>query len=832
MNLLLVNPPSPFLLDEKVFPPLGIMKVAADFDAPILDLAGEKDYLETLSVELDLAGGYTHVGVGATTPQLPFAVEIARRVREISPAKVILGGSHATVASGGPRPDKSLPELFDHVIADDGAPGLWKLAGGPVNGTVPKPNMDWGRDRIDILGYKYEIEGHPATSLISQFGCLAAGTKILLATGEEVPIEKISVGDEVQCLDESSGGIITGPVAQAWSREANDLWELKCDDGTTIKVTSEHPIWTQQGWREVASLLPGEEIGFLREMRDGHFQGLSDVPTLSQGPGGSGMPPVRQEIRVEPGVCAGEELLLLRVQGRVAENTGQSGLAAGGAGGCEEEVAGNDAGRAGKGFEHRGSEKGGEDPKSTPPHFGIKEGGQEPHEEAGGRRKSLPDNQGKMGAVFLGADEGDMEGRPNETGLGLRRDNAIAQQTRADVGGNISDGGAVVSVCGEQRFLDRSVSVRETPEPGFYKQEGKECNSAPRRVLAHAGTGGSANDRLSKKGLGGAHHLGQGTAHETTSGTPGQAGDILFRRIVSKRFIGRSRVYNLTVCPGHSYIANGIIVHNCPFACGFCSGRAIPFYRHVKYRTHADVISEIRMLHLVYGFTGFMFYDDEMNVNPKMIEFMGMLEALQNELGVEFRFRGFVKAGIFTQEHATAMYRAGFRWLLCGFEGADPKLLLNINKKATVDDNTEMVEFAKTAGMKVKALMSIGHPGESPASVRAVEDWLLAVEPEDFDCTVITPYPGAPYYDKAVKQGDVWRYEIYGDALYMDEIDYTVTSDFYKGMQGAYISHVYTDHLSKTEIVAARDSIESNVRGRLGIPYPGMNQFEHSMGQQ
>ncbi len=436
MKLLLVNPPSPFLLDEKVFPPLGIMKVAADMDAPLLDLAGQKNYLDVLSGTL---AGYTHVGVGATTPQLPFAAAIARRVREVSSAKIILGGSHATVASSGPRPDKSLPDLFDYVIADDGAPGLWGLLGGRINGNIPKHPDDWGRDRLDIESYRYEIEGHKATSLISQRGC--------------------------------------------------------------------------------------------------------------------------------------------------------------------------------------------------------------------------------------------------------------------------------------------------------------------------------------------------------------------------------------------------------PFACGFCCGRSIPFYRHVKYRQHEDVIEEIRGLYLLYGFTGFMFYDDEMNVNPKMIEFMGMLEDLQAELGVDFRFRGFVKAGIFTQAHATAMYRAGFRWLLCGFEGADPKLLLNINKKATVDDNTEMVEFAKRAGMKVKALMSIGHPGESSASVRAVEDWLLEVEPEDFDCTVITPYPGSPYYDQAQKQGDVWRYETNGDALYMDEIDYTVESDFYKGMQGAYVSHVYTDYLSRAEIVSARDGIESSVRGRLGIAYPTLNQFEHSMGQ-
>ena len=437
MRLLLVNPPSPFLLDERVFPPLGIMKVAADLDVPLLDLAGVRDHLDVLGAALD--GDYTHVGIGATTPQLPYAVEIARRVRQLTSAETILGGSHATVASGGPRPDTSLTRHFDHVIANDGAAGIRAMGGDAANGTAYPEGNEWGRDRLDIESYRYEIDGHRATSLISQFGC--------------------------------------------------------------------------------------------------------------------------------------------------------------------------------------------------------------------------------------------------------------------------------------------------------------------------------------------------------------------------------------------------------PFGCGFCCGRSIPFYRHVKYRQHSDVIDEIRHLYRRYGFTGFMFYDDEMNVNPKMIEFMGLLQDLQAELGVEFRFRGFVKAGIFTQAHATAMYGAGFRWLLCGFEGAEPRILKNINKKATVEDNSEMVEFARNAGMKIKALMSIGHPGESPASVRAVEKWLLDAAPDDFDCTVITPYPGSPYYDQARQVGRVWRYEVNGDALYMDEIDYTVESDFYKGMRGEYVSHVYTDALSRGEIVAARDEIERSVRSGLGIPYPTLNQFEHSMGQ-
>ena len=51
--------------------------------------------------------------------------------------------------------------------------------------------------------------------------------------------------------------------------------------------------------------------------------------------------------------------------------------------------------------------------------------------------------------------------------------------------------------------------------------------------------------------------------------------------------------------------------------------------------------------------------------------------------------------------------------ILIGFESGSPRILRNINKKATVDDNTRAVEAAHRAGLKVKALMSIGHPGES-----------------------------------------------------------------------------------------------------------------------
>jgi radical SAM superfamily enzyme YgiQ (UPF0313 family) len=267
----------------------------------------------------------------------------------------------------------------------------------------------------------------------------------------------------------------------------------------------------------------------------------------------------------------------------------------------------------------------------------------------------------------------------------------------------------------------------------------------------------------------------------------------------------------------------------CPFHCGFCGGRNSHAFRVIRKRSVESVIGEIRALYETYGFTGFMFYDDELNVNPGLMDLLSRLRGLQDALGVEMRFRGFVKAELFNEPMAHAMHAAGFRWILCGFEGAHPTILRNIRKRATVEDNTRVIEYADRAGLKVKALMSVGHPAESEMTVRAVERWLIANRPADFDCTVITPYPGTPYYDESVFDGAKWTYRIDGDALHSSDLDYAETANFYKGMPGQYQSYVWTDFLAAHELTRLRDDVEATVRTRLAIPGPRV-EHEHSMG--
>jgi anaerobic magnesium-protoporphyrin IX monomethyl ester cyclase len=203
---------------------------------------------------------------------------------------------------------------------------------------------------------------------------------------------------------------------------------------------------------------------------------------------------------------------------------------------------------------------------------------------------------------------------------------------------------------------------------------------------------------------------------------------------------------------------------------------------------------------------------------------------------VDWRLRGFVKAELFTEEQAEAMYGAGFRWLLCGFESAHPRILRNINKKATLEDNTRMLRTAHRYGLKVKALMSIGHPGESEETIEATKQWLLQEKPDDFDCTVITVYPGTPYHDDAVHlSGPVYKYEINGDVLYSENVNFNEGVAYYKGKAGDYHSYVWTDYLDRERLVELRDDLEAEVRSTLGIPYPqgaAALNYEHSVGMK
>jgi radical SAM superfamily enzyme YgiQ (UPF0313 family) len=99
----------------------------------------------------------------------------------------------------------------------------------------------------------------------------------------------------------------------------------------------------------------------------------------------------------------------------------------------------------------------------------------------------------------------------------------------------------------------------------------------------------------------------------------------------------------------------------CPFGCGFWGGRMSPFLRRIRIRTPESIVQEMVHHYQTYGVRGFMLYDDELNVNPNIVELMNLIADTQSRLGVDSRLRGFIKAELFIAQKAEAMYHIKFR---------------------------------------------------------------------------------------------------------------------------------------------------------------------------
>ena len=266
----------------------------------------------------------------------------------------------------------------------------------------------------------------------------------------------------------------------------------------------------------------------------------------------------------------------------------------------------------------------------------------------------------------------------------------------------------------------------------------------------------------------------------------------------------RSYHYNL----GHvrilgSNAVNIISQRGCPFACRFCAGRMDAFARAVRRPSVSKVLSEIEHLYATYGYTDFTFYDDELNADRNLGRLLAGLKDLQTRLGREFRFRCFVRADLVTREQMRELAVAGFRVIAIGAESGSPRILANMNKRVTKDQNTRVIAWAREAGIYTKAIISIGHPGESPETLAETERWLDEVRLEDVNFTIVSALPSSCYYDNAVFRSGVWVYTCpeSGDRLYDLGVDWSETVHFINAAPSAeYQPSVYTDYLSPGDL--------------------------------
>lgn len=166
MTICLVRCPSPFLIDERAFPPLGLMAVGAGLKRQGHSVVVFDGDLQDLPLD------YPYYGFGPTAPEYPSALDCAHQIKDSNPeAKIVLGGAHATL-----NYELCQGQGFDSMVVGDGEEAAEEAFFGDrrVVFAESKPLDEYpipDRSLVDIKAYRFKLYDRPATTIMGSRGC-------------------------------------------------------------------------------------------------------------------------------------------------------------------------------------------------------------------------------------------------------------------------------------------------------------------------------------------------------------------------------------------------------------------------------------------------------------------------------------------------------------------------------------------------------------------------------------------------------------------------------------------------------------------------------------
>jgi len=168
MRLCLIRCPSPFLIDERIFPPLGLLAVGTALKLRGHDVTIYDGELENIPLD------YNFYGFGPTIAEYGYAKEAKDKIREYTKkAWIVIGGPYATL-----NPQQCIDDDFDCIVTGDGEIEAERaflettpqtLIHAEEHPLDDYPMID--RTLLNHDHYHYYLNGIRATTIMTSQGC-------------------------------------------------------------------------------------------------------------------------------------------------------------------------------------------------------------------------------------------------------------------------------------------------------------------------------------------------------------------------------------------------------------------------------------------------------------------------------------------------------------------------------------------------------------------------------------------------------------------------------------------------------------------------------------
>ncbi len=200
----------------------------------------------------------------------------------------------------------------------------------------------------------------------------------------------------------------------------------------------------------------------------------------------------------------------------------------------------------------------------------------------------------------------------------------------------------------------------------------------------------------------------------------------------------------------------------CPVGCNFCTTPTV-YGKSYRYREIGLVLDEMRshQERLNRKNVNFSFMDDNISFRPQYFtELLGEME----KLGV--RWNANISMNFLHKpEVAEIAGRSGCDLMSIGFESLNPDVLKTVNKGANrLQNYSTVVNNLHRNGVAIQGYFMFGFDDDNEKSFQATYDFIMQNRIEFPVFSLVTPFPGTPYFEEMkprLRHFDWSRYDTY-----------------------------------------------------------------------
>lgn len=186
-----------------------------------------------------------------------------------------------------------------------------------------------------------------------------------------------------------------------------------------------------------------------------------------------------------------------------------------------------------------------------------------------------------------------------------------------------------------------------------------------------------------------------------------------------------------------------ITSRGCPFLCAYCQPtQKMIFGSKLKFDSPQRVIDKINKIIDNWQIPYIIFEDDTFTIDEKRVnEICDYI--IKNGINKKVHFRCHIRARPFPSlELLKKMREANFTNISVGFESGSDKILKELNKGTTAQDNIRAGKVLRKLGYKVFAYIMIGAPSEDKNSLKETWQMVRKIKPFEVRVSIVTPLPG------------------------------------------------------------------------------------------